>query len=1232
MGNQKAIKFSWIKPKPGFSRGGRTEPGGPVRHTRTTRSANAAAVEQQAAEEETAATATAGSAATAIPTTDATAASDGYSDPATTPTAEHHAAPAVPGPRYEPEHGEGDDPDHAGGRADGKQVQGGHGQGQAGVHAQNSRDNRRYCDCRHAEECHHSQELRFLSINMRGYHSKREILCNIASSLCLDIIFIQETHLYDKNQINIPGYSVYYRNRPRGTKGGIAVCISDRFKDQTVLVNESKTAEFLTVRICNTIPNLFVSCYYGAQENQYPAHKISDDLHEIFNHIHEESARNNLCLVAGDYNLSIGNSKLTDNNPVMSRGGTLINALLDHEDISLENLKHDGSSITHYDASGGRGKALDLVIANKAASERIKTIYIDNDQIITPYRYNPKSRTRTYTDHVSVYGEMDIKVKRNDSPKKKVDVWNYGKHLGTGKFSFYLDLATNKLVDAMNNGEGMNAVVVKTNKEVRNAKFRGYGKRREDPQRWKFLNDERIAEYRAEEVRKVVDRIRDDKKNFRIPLRVFAARRDLISSEGDMFSSLIHPDSGKEVTSREEIYHATFRHNEITLEQNEGQSEIFKWLTELKLKYVKHAMQQEEDETEPSEYLTWEECLDALETLSARNKSVYDDIKRWGPQFRIFIYWLMRRIFETEDIPDEFCETNLQPLYKQKGGRNDLGNYRFLHLKSTFAKIFEFIVMQKCKEKMYAAFPEAQIGGLPESRTTEHLYVLMTSMLRTEKCKLSSRGFVVIFKDTEKAFDKTSAIHELFSTALAGVRGKVLRILHRLNQRTTFRVVGDPVDRKFVKEYCGGQGTSYTCTGAALSMPQMMDWLVKAVEEKYDVRLGVSLGQEGLIINEMEFVDDECSLCKDSAAARVKAGLITASMNSLNVKCHPTKTKYMIIGDEEYIREQEKDLDLDPIIIQGFKVGRSFEEKYLGMRFNAGGVRETVEGQIRFRFSEGDRKLGEIKTLLEAPTMREFGFLAGVKVLFESIVRSTTLYSSAVWLNMTKAMYKMVEREDKRQIYTLLKINSKTRYYHVMWELSILPYSFAVKKEKVSLITHLCNAKVSQAGRVAMLEAQREWKPGLVMEARKICSEIGLPDPTKTFLSAECISEAIWRGAKRMMFKEIATDRHNLDMSIQRNKPNYIYRDRLSNLEQKLLFSWKLGILQFKSRYKRLYNNQRCILKPCGGIDSLHHLIYECEYLDVERPLNDRDENEMGKFLVRIHEIRTDLGVPLIFL
>ena len=350
------------------------------------------------------------------------------------------------------------------------------------------------------------------------------------------------------------------------------------------------------------------------------------------------------------------------------------------------------------------------------------------------------------------------------------------------------------------------------------------------------------------------------------------------------------------------------------------------------------------------------------------------------------------------------------------------------------------------------------------------------------------------------------------------------------------------------------------------------------------------------------------------------------------MKCHPTKTKYMIVGSDVYIRRQETELAREPIKIQGFVVGRSYEEKYLGMKFSAEGSRKTIEKQIEFRFKEGDRKLGEVKTLLETPSMREFGFLAGVKVLFESIVRSSTLYSAGVWVNMTRAMYEAADREDKRQLFTLLKINSKTSYYNVLWELDLLPHSYEIRRAKISLVSHMCNAKVSQAGKVAILESQAPWKPGLVQEARMICQDLGLPDPTETYISAECISEAIWDGARKAMFQKIATGSHNLRMTVNRSKPDYIYNENLSNLEQKLVFAWRLGILQFKTRYRRLFNNTKCIFNPCDGEDCLQHYVYSCRYLDLARPLDPQNTTEMRIFLVGLHSLRSDLGIPLVYI
>ena len=49
---------------------------------------------------------------------------------------------------------------------------------------------------------------------------------------------------------------------------------------------------------------------------------------------------------------------------------------------------------------------------------------------------------------------------------------------------------------------------------------------------------------------------------------------------------------------------------------------------------------------------------------------------------------------------------------------------------------------------------------------------------------------------------------------------------------------------------------------------------------------------------------------------------------------------------------------------------------------------------------------------------------------------------------MTRAHYDLCNREDKRILFTLLKINSKTNYYTVLWELDMLPFESILKREK----------------------------------------------------------------------------------------------------------------------------------------------------------------------------------------
>ena len=522
-----------------------------------------------------------------------------------------------------------------------------------------------------------------------------------------------------------------------------------------------------------------------------------------------------------------------------------------------------------------------------------------------------------------------------------------------------------------------------------------------------------------------------------VPLQIFGARKSILLVErGEMFSSIKHLTSGRMVETWREIYEATMEHNKITLSQHKPAHEVYEVMTAYKVQYVElKKLGESEDEKDTT--IFWEDYLETLKVLQARNKSCYANIKTWGPLFRIFVYWLMKRMYEREEIPDEFQKTSLMALYK-KGPRSNLWNYQFLHLKECFAKVFESLVMNKVKADLWKSYPISQIGGCPRSRCNEHLYLLVSLMRMVESVgEWGLEGFIVIFKDVQKAFDRISV--KQTATAKAGVEGKNLRILDKRNCKTTFSLVGDPTGQSFEGEWVSGQGTVFTCTACSKAMPDPMSEQIQKYKSEAEEPLGLSVVPDKVRIEEVDFVDDKGSIAKGPDKARQKGNLITRAMNEINVKCHSTKMRFMIIGKRKYVEEAEKDLMENPIKIQGHTIERTFSEKYLCMYINTDGLRATVREQMEFRIKQCQGKVAVIKSLMERLTMREIGYLAGLWTLFDSIVTSTAIYSAGMWVGAMKADMEFFDKKMKEMWYPLMRINLKTTFLQVCWECDLLP-------------------------------------------------------------------------------------------------------------------------------------------------------------------------------------------------
>ena len=165
----------------------------------------------------------------------------------------------------------------------------------------------------------------------------------------------------------------------------------------------------MAVKLCNLEPNLCVINYYARQENTTSPQVIQEHLSEVFGLAQRLTDEGNMVVICGDWNVSVGNLALHDNCPEVSRGGKVFNALLStHEEFEILNPRHVGSMITHFDASGGRGKSLDLVLGNSLANDATTDLYIDEDKIVTPYRYIHRSDERRFTDHLTVAWEMNL--------------------------------------------------------------------------------------------------------------------------------------------------------------------------------------------------------------------------------------------------------------------------------------------------------------------------------------------------------------------------------------------------------------------------------------------------------------------------------------------------------------------------------------------------------------------------------------------------------------------------------------------------------------------------------------------------------------------------------------------------------------------------------------------------------------------------------------------------------
>ena len=112
------------------------------------------------------------------------------------------------------------------------------------------------------------------------------------------------------------------------------------------------------------------------------------------------------------------------------------------------------------------------------------------------------------------------------------------------------------------------------------------------------------------------------------------------------------------------------------------------------------------------------------------------------------LLYLLQNIFEQEKMPEEWRDSVIVPIFKEKGDIQDCGNYRDIKMISHTMKIWERTIDRRRREETSI---EEQFGFMPGRGTTDAMFAARQVI---EKHREMQKELHMVFIDLEKAYDK----------------------------------------------------------------------------------------------------------------------------------------------------------------------------------------------------------------------------------------------------------------------------------------------------------------------------------------------------------------------------------------------------------------------------------------------------------------------------------------------
>ena len=391
---------------------------------------------------------------------------------------------------------------------------------------------------------------------------------------------------------------------------------------------------------------------------------------------------------------------------------------------------------------------------------------------------------------------------------------------------------------------------------------------------------------------------------------------------------------------------------------------------------------------------------------------------------------IFNAVKNSKQPPEQWNAVVITMIYKNKGSRKSLVNYRGIFLASIVSKVFERLIKNRTQSFMEKV-NLCQAGARSNRGPPDNIFIMNAVI---DHAIYVGKSIHVTTYDFEQAFDSLWLEDCILSLRKLGIPDYLLQLIYNLNKNALIKV----------KTPYGTTPTAVVTDTVQQGRVLAPDLCSASTAEYCGRNKGVSVGS--YTVSSLAFVDDMIDLSEDSYDAETAHLEGLAFSCKKKVKYNGKKCKGMIVNKRRNERSAVMFIDEEKLELVSHL-------KYLGDIFQENGRNNEL---IKDRVGRGVAAKLKIDAILSEVQLGKHTIEVSL-LLYRFLFISSILFNSQAWRNLTESDFGKLQQLQIRVLKKLVDVPPSVSNSFIFLELGVLPIRYEIHKRQITFLHHIIN-------------------------------------------------------------------------------------------------------------------------------------------------------------------------------